>query len=45
MFPPLISVIIPTYNEIEKLNGEIKVESEIGVGSKFIITLPYEGGL
>lgn len=28
------------YNEIEKMEGQIKVQSQLGEGSKFIITLP-----
>lgn len=30
------------YNEIDKMNGEIHVDSRVGVGTTFILTLPVE---
>jgi len=32
-----------SYSIIKKLNGSLTVESELGKGSKFVITLPIEG--
>jgi len=31
------------YSEVEKLNGKIKVHSDLGVGSKFSVAIPMKG--
>jgi signal transduction histidine kinase len=32
-----------SYSIIKKLNGSLTVESELGKGSRFVITLPVQG--